>query len=116
MSERSYYFKDKKHYAVGGTVPPSLIDLNNKKSIVPWWVNVPLETTLEDVIWIKEDKQIQVESDYFEIKSSSSNEIYRVTKKPDNKYHCTCQGYWRSKDRICKHIKQVINENSRKNH
>jgi hypothetical protein len=111
MSERGYYFKDNKHYVTGGSIPPMLVNLIDKMSIIPWWVNVPLDTTLNDIIWIKEDKE-QIKPNYFEIKSSSSNEVYCVTKRPNNKYHCTCPGYWRSKDHICKHIKQVIKEKS----
>lgn len=110
MSERSYYFKDGKHYVTGGIIPPMLINLVDKLAIIPWWINVPLNTTLNDIVWIREDNEsVQMQPEFIEIKSSSSNEMYRVTKRV-NKYYCTCQGYWRSKDRVCKHIKQVIKE------
>jgi hypothetical protein len=112
MSERSYYFKDGKHYVTGGIIRPMLVNLVDKLAIIPWWVNVPLDTTLNDIVWIREDNEsIQMQPEFIEIKSSSSNEKYRITKRID-KYHCTCQGYWRSKDRVCKHIKQVIKENT----
>jgi hypothetical protein len=112
MSERSYYFKDGKHYVTGGIIRPMLINLVDKLAIIPWWVNVPLNTTLDDIIWIREDNEpVQTQPEFIEIKSSSSNEKYRITKKI-NKYHCTCPGFWRSKDRVCKHIKQVIKEKS----
>ena len=33
---------------------------------------------------------------------------YTTKYYPDSgKYHCTCMGYWRSKDRRCKHIKAM---------
>jgi hypothetical protein len=111
MDEREYYFKDNKHHVIGGIIPPHIIKLSGKTSIVPWWVEVPDNTTLEDIVWVRKEKTTNTKPGYFEIKSSSGKETYRVTKTPNNKYHCTCPGYWRSKDHICKHIKQVINEN-----
>lgn len=112
MSEHSYYFKDGKHYVTGGIIPPMIVNLVNKSAIIPWWINVPLDTTLNDIVWIREDNEsVQIQPEFIEIKSSSSNEKYRITKRI-NKYHCTCPGYWRSKDRVCKHIKQVIKEKS----
>lgn len=112
MSERSYYIKDGKYHVVGGIIPPMLVDLVDKLAIIPWWIKVPLGTTLTDIVWIREDNEsVQIEPKFIEIKSSSSNEMYRITKRV-NKYYCTCQGYWRSKDRVCKHIKQVIKEKS----
>ena len=112
MSERSYYFKDGKHHVIGGNVSPVIINLVDKSSIVPWWVNVPLNTTLNDIVWIREDNEyIQLKPDFIEITSSSSGEKYKITKRVHT-YHCTCPGYWRSKDHVCKHIKQVIKEKS----
>jgi len=112
MSERSYYFKDGKHYVVGGIIPPMIVDLTRTLAIIPWWVDVPFGTTLNDIVWIREDNEsVQMQPEFIEIKSNSSNEMYRITKRV-NKYYCTCQGYWRSKDRVCKHIKQVIKEKS----
>jgi hypothetical protein len=109
MTERSYCFKNNKHYVTGGVMPPAILN-TTKTLIVPWWVEVPFGTTLDDIIWIKEDNgSIQVRPKYIDIKSSSSNEMYQITKR-DTKYHCTCPGYYRSKDRVCKHIKQVIKE------
>ena len=42
----------------------------------------------------------------FEFKSSSSDQIYKVTKLKDN-YKCNCPGYYRSYSRECKHIKSL---------
>lgn len=109
MSERSYYFKDGKHYVTGGIIPPIIINTASTYSIVPWWVEIPIGTTLDDIVWVKENIE-STQSNSIEFKSSSSNDIYFVTKRL-NKHHCTCPGYWRSKDRVCKHIKQVIKEN-----
>jgi len=109
MAEREYEFKDGKHYVKGGHVPPMIVDLVTKKAIIPWWINVPLNTTLDDIVWIREDKvEVKPQSNIIEVASSSGEGKYQI-KKVGNKYQCNCPGYWRSKDRVCKHIKQIIN-------
>lgn len=109
MIEREYEFKDGKHYVKGGMIPPMIVDLVTKKAIIPWWVNVPLDTTLDDIIWERGDMEIiKPQSNIIEVASSSGEGKYQI-KKIGDKYQCNCPGYWRSKDRICKHIKQIIN-------
>tara|TARA_R110000751_G_scaffold255344_1_gene354866 strand:- start:2434 stop:2727 length:294 start_codon:yes stop_codon:yes gene_type:complete len=44
----------------------------------------------------------------YKFKSSSSDYEY-TTKKFKDKISCNCPGYWRSKDRECKHVKQIKN-------
>lgn len=111
MSERDYYFKDGKHYMVGGIVHPTIVQFSTGTFIVPWWISVPQNTTMDDVVWVKDTKYSQSKPDYVEVKSGSSDEKYRITKH-GAKYHCTCPGYWRSKEHVCKHIKQVIKDKS----
>jgi hypothetical protein len=105
--ERSYYFKDGKHYVVGGIIPPVLFNFVDKLAICPWWVNVPLGTTFDDIVWIKDDgTQTNPKPNNIEVKSSDGSSKY-IIKKVGDKYHCSCPGYYRAKDRICKHIKQL---------
>jgi hypothetical protein len=87
--------------------PPGLIKLKGKKYIVPGWQEVLPETTLQDITWVKpEVKKPKLERNTWEFKSSSSTSIYKVTQVGD-KISCNCPGYWVSKTRECKHIKEV---------
>jgi hypothetical protein len=93
-------------YTFTSSIPPSILNINNKTYIVPLWVEVPYGTRLEDITW-KPEKITKVEiPDIIEVKSSSGGN-YQI-RKVGNKYQCNCPGYWRSKDRECKHIKQLI--------
>jgi len=93
-------------YTVTSSIPPSILNINNKSYIVPSWVEVPLGTKLEQVIW-KPEKVTKIEiPDVIEVKSSSGG-VYQI-RKIGNKYQCNCPGFWRSKDRVCKHIKSII--------
>jgi hypothetical protein len=89
---------------------PALIELGGKKFMVPDWKEVDPKTTLEDINWTKPIKpEPKVEPNLFKFKSSSSDAIYTVRKIMDS-YKCNCPGYWRSKIRECKHIKEVKNK------
>lgn len=89
---------------------PSLVEINDKKYLVPDWKEVDPNTTLDDINWIKPEKpELKIEPNIFKFKSSSSDSIYTV-RKMGNAYKCNCPGYWRSKIRECKHIKEVKNK------
>ena len=89
-------------------LPPSLfMGQDGKKFIVPIWQEVLPETTLQDITWVKPKvKKPKLERNTWEFKSSSNNSVYKVTQVGD-KISCNCPGYWVSKTRECKHIKEV---------
>lgn len=93
-------------YTVSSSIPPSIIELNSGTYIVPAWMEVPKGTTLEQIVW-KPEKIVKVENpNIIEVKSSSGGK-YQI-RKVGNVYQCNCPGYWRSKDRVCKHIKSIL--------
>jgi hypothetical protein len=103
------FSSNKRHmkYTVSSSIPPSILNINNKTYVVPSWIEVPLGTQLDQIIW-KPEKIIKVENpNVIEIKSSSGGGTYQI-RKIGNVYQCNCPGYWRSKDRVCKHIKQIL--------
>ncbi len=102
------FSSNKRHmnYTVTSFLPPAIVNINNKCFIVPSWIEVPLGTKREQVIW-KPEKVTKVETpDIIEVKSSSGG-FYQI-RKVGNKYQCNCPGFWRSKDKVCKHIKSII--------
>jgi hypothetical protein len=91
-------------------ISPALLNIGDKKYIVPDWKEVDPNTTLDDINWIRPKKQEpKVEPNLFKFKSSSSDAVYIVRKIMDS-YKCNCPGYWRSKTRECKHIKELKNK------
>jgi len=99
---------DHNHY-----MSPSLVNIGDKRYIVPTWVEVLPETRLEDINWIKPKTKLTVKKSKTVIKtfnSSSSDATYTTKFYPDSgKYFCDCPGSWRSFGN-CKHIKQMRNE------
>tara|TARA_R110002050_G_scaffold206544_1_gene342551 strand:- start:105 stop:539 length:435 start_codon:yes stop_codon:yes gene_type:complete len=97
---------DHDHY-----MPPSLVNIGDKKYIVPTWVEVLPETRLEDINWIKPKVKVTKSKTIVKInKSSSSDAEYTTKYYPDSgKYHCDCPGTWRTRGN-CKHVKQMRNE------
>ena len=85
------------------------VTIQGKKYLTPDWVEVLPETTFSDVrpaaIY-----QEPVAPTTWEFKSESSDSIYTV-RQSGLKLTCNCPGVWRAKDRKCKHIKQVENDN-----
>ena len=101
-----------KYEHVHSYICPTLIELNGKKFMLPDWKEVDPKTTLEDIKWIipdKEEDKPKQDPDLFKFKSSSSDSIYTVRRIMDS-YKCNCPGYWRSKTRECKHIKEIKNK------
>jgi hypothetical protein len=87
-----------------------LLPLKGKLYLTPDWIEVHPDTTLDD---IQKQEMLVVEKapqqqQTWEFKSSSSDEIY-TTRQWGSKLSCNCPGYYRAKDRKCKHIKQVEN-------
>jgi len=91
-------------------ISPALLNIGDKKYLVPDWKEVDPNTTLDDINWIQPVKpEPKIEPNLFKFKSSSSNAVYTVRKIMDS-YKCNCPGYWRSKARECKHIKELKNK------
>lgn len=96
----------KQKYHVISPFAPAIINLSNKSYIVPAWVEVPVGTELDQVTWERDITPPKPDPNIFKIPSSDGKGFYQV-QKVGIKWTCNCPGYWRSKDRICKHIKQV---------
>jgi hypothetical protein len=97
-----------KVFKVKSFYPPMIINISDKTYILPVWVRVPNGTTLNQIEWEKEIPTPKPQSNIIEVDSSSGGGKYQIQKIGDT-YKCNCPGYYRSKDRICKHIKQIIN-------
>jgi hypothetical protein len=82
----------------------------NKKYILPTWQEVHLETTLEDIDWIKPiPKEIPKQEQIFTFESSSEKNTFYKVKKIGDKITCNCSGFFRVKDKFkgCKHVQIV---------
>lgn len=87
--------------------PPSLfVGLNGDKYIIPGWIKVLPETTLDDIEWVKPIEEVKTIKNSWTFKSSSQDKNYTVHQN-GNLFTCNCMGYFRSKDRECKHIKEI---------
>lgn len=92
--------------------PPALFisSIDNQKYIVPGWQKVIPETTLNDIEWIKpEPKKAEApqEPKTWKFESSSDPGSFYIVRQVGLTFKCNCPGVWRSKDRKCKHIKEV---------
>ena len=88
---------------------PSLFtDSKGNKFITPGWIPVLPETTYNDIEWIKPEiiKEKQ-EPQTWKFESSSDPGSFYIVRKAGETLKCSCPGVWRSKDRRCKHIKEV---------
>lgn len=95
-------------YKVESPIPVSLINSHRQRYILPGWIPCHPKTELSDITWIKKSPEKEKEINTWRFKSSSGDGEY-VTKRNGFKYTCNCPGVWRSKDRECKHIKEVKN-------
>ena len=91
---------------------PTLYESKGQKYIIPSWIKVHPKTTYSDINWIKpEVKKVEPEKNTWKFESSSAPGTFYIVKQSGLKLSCNCPGVWRSKDRRCKHIKQVENDN-----
>jgi len=89
-------------------LPPTLIVLNGQKYIMPSWQKVHPETTYNDIEWIKPAKvEAPVEKNTWKFESSSDPGHFYTVRQNGLKLTCNCSGFWRAKDRRCKHGKEV---------
>lgn len=94
-------------YEVEHHLPPTIFTspTDDKKYLVPMWVEVHPDTTYDDVKWIKPKQKKIIEH----IEGSMGK--YKTTYDPNKKtYKCTCMGFWRSKGN-CKHVKELKEKN-----
>jgi hypothetical protein len=95
-------------------LPPSIYtSRDGKKYIIPTWQEINPLATLDDIKWVPKKTEPKPESKTWTFKSSSSDKTYKV-KQTDNTLKCNCMGFFRAKDRRCKHIKSVEKEINKK--
>lgn len=92
-------------------LPPHLIvsPLSGKKYIVPHWIEVPNETTLDEVQsrWVRPESKIpkaSSELQEFEVKSTDGERTYKITFQ-NNLWTCTCKKFPFKKS--CRHINHI---------
>jgi len=102
-------------YEYTGSTSPALVSFNGKKYIVPSWQEVLLETTLNDIEWVKPQVEVPppAQSNTWKFQSKSSPDQYYIVRQNGTKLSCNCSGFWRAKDREkgCVHVQQVRNKN-----
>ena len=94
-------------YEIEYHLPPTLFTspTDNKKYLVPMWIEVHPNTTYDDVKWIRPKAKKEIEH------IQGSMGTYKTTYDPNkNTYKCTCMGFWRSKGN-CKHVKSLREKN-----
>ena len=92
--------------------PTLFVDDKGKKFIIPGWIPVVPETTYDDITWIKpEINKVKEEAQTWKFESSSDPGTFYIVRKAGETYKCSCPGVWRSKNRKCKHILKVENDN-----
>jgi hypothetical protein len=93
------------------TRPITIIHFLDKSVIYPAQIECHPKTTLKDIRIIETNilppptPKIE-EPKQWKFKSSSSDGIYVVKQTPKG-IKCDCPGSWRSKDKKCKHIREV---------
>tara|TARA_R110000803_G_scaffold99288_1_gene167336 strand:- start:319 stop:762 length:444 start_codon:yes stop_codon:yes gene_type:complete len=100
-------------YVSRATFNPALVDIGGKRYMVPDWIEVIPETTLNDISKAEPETRGRTKGKTKNIivktPSSSSDEIYTTTYYPNSeKYYCDCPGTWRTKGN-CKHVKKMKN-------
>lgn len=95
-------------YEIVGTMNPSLVEIKGKKFIVPYWIEVHPKTTLNDISFEFPKPKDTLPKIKLESESQSGMGQYKTTYNPNNgTYKCSCMGYFRAKDKRCKHIKEL---------
>ena len=85
---------------------PALYEKEGKMYIIPQWIEVHPQTTINDVVWIQPKPHIEKIIEKSE--STSGMGQYKTTYDPSKGvFKCNCMGYFRAKDRRCKHIKSL---------
>lgn len=110
---KSFKYMSRSPYA------PGLTRSNGVLYMIPDWVEVLHETTVNDIKAFEEEgrgrpkkdtKKINNPTEWkFESKSDPGS-YYVVKQVSEYKVSCTCSGQYRAKDRKCRHMKQVMEE------
>ena len=110
---KRFKYKVAKH----NILPKTIMRFVGKTMIYPAGIECHPKTTLDDVVEIQTEQQIQkepkveivvpVEKREWKFESSSGGGTYIVTENKNGTFRCNCPGVWRAKDRRCKHIKEV---------
>lgn len=86
-----------------------LVESKGKKYLTPGWVEVHPQTTIQDIVYVapvvEEEPKIK---NVWVFESESGNGTYKVRQNGD-KLTCNCMGFFRSRERKCKHIKSIEN-------
>jgi hypothetical protein len=97
-------------HKIQSLVPPRIYKANNNKTyILPNWIEIFPDTTMDDIIWIRpsEVKQPELKLNVSAWKPEMGENKYNTRfDAAANKYFCGCQGYWRAKGE-CKHVKAL---------
>ena len=89
-------------YRVTTDVNPSVVTLNGKRMIVPSWLEVHPQTTINDIEWVKPQKRPRAD-----VAVQSADGKYKTTfNTATGRFKCSCMGFWRSKGN-CKHVKEL---------
>jgi hypothetical protein len=106
----------KYHVQKHSYLPCSIVRFTNSTMIFPAGIECHPQTTLEDIVEIKPQEQIQEETPIvpqpeklksWKFESASGGGTYMVKQTKEGTLRCDCMGYFRSRDRRCKHIKEV---------
>ena len=97
---------------------PGLTRSNGVLYMIPDWIEVLHETTVNDIKAFEEEgrgrpKKVAMTSEPKEWKFESKSDpgsFYEVKQVSDYKVSCTCSGQYRAKDRKCRHMKEVMLE------
>lgn len=93
----------------------SIVRFHNKTMIYPAAIECHPQTTLDDIIELETEPTVlqsvvqekPIEKQKWTFESSSGGGTYTVKYTKNGKLSCDCPGVWRSKDRKCKHIRQI---------
>lgn len=101
----------KRSQTCNGAGAYTLIVSNGKKFVCPAWIEVPMETQMEDVFVEPEPekpKAVVLEDKSWEFIGSKGNKY--TVKRSDGGWTCTCPASMFQKFKDCKHIVQAKNE------
>ena len=96
-------------------ISPQMQVRKGERFIMPGNQKVHSETTFDDIVWIQPQPKKRTEPIVKINVSSSNGSKYQTKYFPDSgNYQCNCMGYFRAKDRRCKHIKALEIEVNKK--
>ena len=96
-------------------ISPQMQVRKGERFIMPGNQKVHSETTFHDIVWIQPQPKKRTEPIVKINVSSSNGSKYQTKYFPDSgNYQCNCMGYFRAKDRRCKHIKALEIEVNKK--